>query len=64
MWNFVQAVFYSFLPRTYWRDWKPNSTLSLEGSAIVSGILEFIVCAWLLIRNFINFLVLRQGQSN
>lgn len=62
MWTFIQGVLYSFLPKAYWRGWKPNSTISLERSAIVSGVLEFTLCTWLLVRNYVAFLVLRQPQ--
>jgi hypothetical protein len=60
--NFVYGIFYSFLPKPYWRRWRPSSTVDLVRSAILSGLMEFGVCLYLLVLGFCHFLLIRAQQ--
>lgn len=62
MLNFVYCIFYSFLPKAYWRRWRPSSTVVLVRSAILSGLLEFGFCLYLLVLGFWHFLLVRAQQ--
>ena len=60
--NFLRGIFYSALPKSYWRSWRPSSTADFERSAIVSGLLECVVAFCLLILGYWHFLIVRTHQ--
>jgi hypothetical protein len=60
--NFFRGIFYSFLPKVYWRGWRPSSTVDLVRSALVSGLLECAISACLLILGYLHFLTIRTHQ--
>lgn len=60
--NFFRGVFYSLLPRTWWGEWLPSSTVDFERSALLSGLLEFGIFLFLLVTGYFRFLVLRAHQ--
>jgi hypothetical protein len=60
--NFFRGIFYSFLPKVYWRGWRPSSTVDLVRSALVSGLLECAISACLLILGYLHFLTVRTHQ--
>lgn len=62
MLNFVYGIYYSFLPKAYWRGWRPSSTVDFVRSAILSGLLEFGLCLYLLVLGFWHFLLIRAQQ--
>lgn len=59
--NFFRGIVLSFLPRPYWRSWRPSSTVDFVRSAAVSGLLESVVTLYLLVIGYFHFLVVR-GQ--
>ena len=60
--DFFRGIFYSFLPRVYWRGWRPSSTVDFVRSAVLSGLLECSVCLYFLIVGFWHFLASRAQQ--
>lgn len=60
--NFLRGIFYSFLPKAYWRAWRPSSTVDFVRSALVSGLLECAISLCLLILGYLHFLAIRTHQ--
>lgn len=60
--NFFRGIFYSFLPKAYWRGWRPSSTVDFVRSALVSGLLECAISACLLTLGYLHFLAVRTHQ--
>jgi hypothetical protein len=60
--NFFRGIMYSALPKSYWRSWRPSSTMDFERSAIVSGLLECFIALCLLILGYWHFLIVRTHQ--
>ena len=60
--NFFFGIFYSFLPKAYWRGWRPSSTVDFVRSAILSGLMEFGLCLYLLVLGFWHFVLVRTHQ--
>lgn len=60
--NFFRGIFYSFLPKQCWGRWRPASTVDFARSALVSGLLECTVTAYLLIVRYFHFLLIRTHQ--
>jgi hypothetical protein len=60
--NFFRGIIFSFLPKPYWRSWRPSSTVDFARSAVVSGLLECVVALYLLVIGYLHFLVVRTQQ--
>ena len=60
--NFFLGIFYSLLPKNYWRSWRPSSTVDFARSAIASGVIECVGFLYLLIHGYFHFLVVRTHQ--
>jgi len=60
--NFFRGIVYSFLPKAYWRAWRPSSTVDFVRSALVSGLLECALSLCLLILGYLHFLAIRTHQ--
>jgi hypothetical protein len=41
MGNFLAGIVMSAVPRTWWREWEPESTLYFRWAAMASGVLQF-----------------------
>ncbi len=48
--NFASDIFYSFLPKRRWKGQFPSSN-----AAMLSGIIESGLCAWLLLYRYLHF---------
>lgn len=48
--NFILDLLYSFLPKRRWRGQSPSSI-----AAMFSGIIESLLCAWLLLYRYAHF---------
>ena len=55
--SFALDLFYSFLPKRYWKDQFPSTN-----AAMFSGILESGLCAWLLFYRYAHFLSFHAQQ--
>ena len=60
--NFFRGIFYSFLPKAYWRAWRPSSTVDFVRSALISGLLECAISLCLLILGYLHFLAASTHQ--
>jgi hypothetical protein len=60
--NFFRGIYYSYLPKPYWRSWRPSSTVDFAQSTVVSGLLECAVALVLLAAAFWHFLLVRAHQ--
>ena len=60
--NFFRGIFYSLLPKDYWRSWRPSSTVDFARSAMASGFLESAVSFSLLGRDYLHFFAIRARQ--
>ena len=60
--NFFEGIFYSLLPRDYWRSWRPSSTVHFARSAIASGLIECGGFLYLLVYGYFHFLAVRTHQ--
>ena len=50
--NFIAGIFYSLLPRRWWRGWSYASTADFARSAVLSGLLEMLFFATLTLGQF------------
>jgi hypothetical protein len=60
--NFFEGIFYSLLPKEYWRSWRPTSTVDFARSAITSGLIECGGFLYLLVYGYFHFLAVRTHQ--
>jgi hypothetical protein len=60
--NFFEGIFYSLLPKEYWRSWRPSSTVDFARSAITSGLIECGGFLYLLVYGYFHFLAVRTHQ--
>lgn len=62
MQDFFSGIFFSLLPKNYWRSWRPSSTVVFVRSAIASGLLECAGSLYLLALGYFHFLAVRTQQ--
>lgn len=60
--NFFRGIFFSLLPKDYWRSWRPSSTVDFARSAVASGLLEFSGFLYLSVHGYFHFLAVRAQQ--
>lgn len=60
--NFFRGIFFSLLPKDYWRSWRPSSTVDFTRSALASGLLECAAFLYLLVKGYFRFLAVRAHQ--
>lgn len=60
--NFFRGIFYSLLPKAWWRSWQPSSTVDFSRSALVSGLLECFGLLYLIGIDYLHFLSMRAHQ--
>ena len=60
--NFFRGIFFSLLPKDYWRSWRPSSTVDFARSAVASGLLECVGFLSLLVQGYFHFLAVRTQQ--
>lgn len=60
--NLFLGILFSFLPKAWWRSWRPLSTVDLGRAAVLSGLLECAAFTYLLVRGYSHFLVVRTHQ--
>lgn len=41
--NFLAGILYSVLPRAWWHDWEPESTVYFRWATMASGLLQFLL---------------------
>ena len=60
--NFFRGIFFSFLPKDYWRSWRPSSTVDFARSAMASGLIECAGFLFLLVHGYFHFIAIRTQQ--
>ena len=60
--NFVAGIFFSMLPKAYWRGWNYSSTTDFSRSTLVSGIVESLGSMWFVVARYKAFLLFRGYQ--
>lgn len=60
--DFFRGIYYSLLPKTYWRGWRPSSTVDFVRSAVLSGLVECATGLCLLAVGFLHFMASRAQQ--
>ncbi len=55
MGNFLVGVWMSALPRAWWRDWGPESTVYFRWAAMASGLLQFLLFLFAIANLYVRF---------
>lgn len=59
---FLTAMFMALVPRSWWGQWQPDSTVTLRRAALAEGALQLAVAGVLLVWRYVLFFALRAQQ--
>lgn len=62
--EFLSAMAHALLPRAWWGDWQPRSTVTLRRAALLEGWLQMLVFAAVQVWRYVFFFALRARQMS